>query len=56
MGLITLKEAAKILGVSYREATRVVNLPNCPKLPRTKGQTFRIPEEAFREWVKAGCQ
>lgn len=55
MRIIGLKEVAEKLQISYKEATRIVNLDGCPVLPRSKGQTFRIPEEAFDAWVKAGC-
>ena len=55
MRIIGLKEVAEKLGVSYKQAVRICNLPGCPKLPRGKGQTFRIPEEAFERWVAAGC-
>ncbi len=56
MRIIGLKEVAKKLEVSYKEATRICSLPGCPKLPRGKGQTYRIPEEAFDKWVAGGCQ
>ena len=55
MGVLGVKDVAKKLNVSYKEATRIVNLPGCPVLPRSKWQTFRIPEEAFDAWWKAGC-
>lgn len=55
MRIIGLKDVAEKLQISYKEATRIVNMEGCPKLPRSKWQTFRIPEEAFDEWVKAGC-
>lgn len=56
MRIIGLKEVAEKLGVSYKQATRICNMPGCPVLPRYKGQTFRVPEDAFDAWVKAGCQ
>lgn len=56
MRIIGLKEVAKKLQISYKEATRIVNMEGCPVLPRSKWQTFRIPEEAFDEWVKGGCK
>lgn len=55
MRIIGLKEVMDKLQISYKEATRLVNMESCPKLPRGKWQTFRIPEEAFDAWVKAGC-
>lgn len=56
MRIIGLKEVMNKLQISYKEATRIVNLDGCPVLPRSKGQTFRIPEEAFDAWVKGGCK
>lgn len=55
MGIIGLNEVARKLQISYKEAIRIANMPGCPVLPRTKWQTFRIPEEAFDEWVRKGC-
>lgn len=55
MRIIGLKDVAKKLGVSYKEATRICRMEGCPTLPRGKGQTFRIPEEAFDKWIAAGC-
>lgn len=55
MRIIGLKEVAEKLDVSYKEATRICRMEGCPTLPRGKGQTFRIPEEAFDKWIAAGC-
>jgi len=41
------------LGISTKAATRILNLPGCPVFPRSKGQTFRVPEEAFEEWFRS---
>lgn len=56
MELITLTEVAELLHVSKTEATRILNLPGCPTLPRVKGGRFRVPKEAFLEWVEGGCK
>jgi len=55
MRIIGLKDVAEKLQCSYKEATRICRMEGCPTLPRGKYQTFRIVEEAFDEWVKAGC-
>jgi len=54
--IIGLKEVAEKLQISYKQATHICNMPGCPTLPRGKNQKFRIPEEAFDAWVKAGCK
>lgn len=55
MRIIGLKDVAKKLDISYKQAMRICRMPGCPTLQRGKGQTFRIEEEAFDAWVKAGC-
>lgn len=54
--LITLSEVAALLGVSKKEATRILNLPGCPVLPREKNGRFRVPKEAFMRWIEGGCK
>jgi len=48
---LSLKDVAELLGISTKAATRILNIPGCPVLPRSKGQTFRVPEEAFKQWI-----
>ena len=55
MELIGLKEVAQLLQISRREATRILNLPGCPTLPRCKKGRFRVPKEAFLAWMEGGC-
>lgn len=52
MKILGLKEVSELLGISTKAATRILNTPGCPIFPRSKGQTFRIPDEAFTEWIK----
>ena len=52
MKIIGIKEVAEKLGVSYKEAMRICRMEGCPVLPRGKGQTFRIVEEPFDEWLR----
>ena len=49
--LIGIEDVMGILKVSRKEATRILNMPGCPKLPRTKGQRFRVVKEPFLAWV-----
>ena len=55
-GYIEAVPLAEDMAMIVKEATRIVNMEGCPVLPRSKWQTFRIPEEAFDEWVKGGCK
>lgn len=52
MKIIGIKEVAEKLGISYKEAMRICRMEGCPVLPRGKGQTFRIMEEQFDEWLR----
>ena len=54
MELIGIKEVMAILDVGRETATAILNMPSCPCLPRRKGQTFRVPKEAFLEWIRSG--
>ncbi len=56
MELIGIDEVMELLQVSRKEATRIANLPGCPCLPRVKWGRFRIPKEAFIEWIRGGCK
>jgi len=49
-----MAEVMEYTGMSRKGATRLLNLKSCPKLPRKKGQTFRVPKEAFIRWFEGG--
>lgn len=55
MELIGLREVTELLQCSRKEATRILNLPGCPVLPRCKKGRFRVPKEAFLAWIAGGC-
>ena len=54
MELLKIEDIMEILGVGREAATAIVNLPGCPCLPRRKGQTYRIPKDAFLAWIRSG--
>ena len=56
MEIMGLPEIMATLHISRKEATRILNLPGCPVLPRIKGGRFRVPKEAFLEWINSGCK
>jgi len=55
MELIGLKEVTELLQISRKEATRILNLPGCPTLPRCRKGQFRVPKEALIRWLENGC-
>ena len=55
MELIGLREVTELLQCSRKEATRILNLPGCPLLPRSKGEQYRIVKEALVRWLENGC-
>jgi len=55
MELIGLNEVAKLLDVNVKTATKILQLPGCPLLPRTKGEQYRIVKEALIRWLEQGC-
>lgn len=56
MEIIELYDVMQLLNLSRKEATRILNMPGCPKLPRTKRQRFRVIKDPFLEWVAGGCK
>ena len=52
----TITDVMEYLCVGRRTATAYLNHKNCPTLPRRKGQTFRVPREAFVAWVAGGMK
>ena len=54
MELIGIKDVMEMLGVGREMATHILNSPDCPKLPRRKGQKFRVPKGKFVKWWEAG--
>lgn len=55
MELIGLNDVAELLGVNVKTATKILNMPGCPLLPRTKGEQYRIVKEALVRWLENGC-
>ena len=55
MEIIGTEEVMQLLGVSRKEALRILNLPGCPILPRTKWQHFRVVKDPFLEWISNGA-
>ncbi|MBR6451395.1 MAG: hypothetical protein IKS87_01700 [Lachnospiraceae bacterium] len=55
MEIIGTEEVMQLLNVSRKEATRILNLPGCPILPRTKWQHFRVVKEPFLAWIANGA-
>ena len=55
MELIGLNEVAELLGVNVKTATKILNMPGCPLLPRSKGEQYRIVKEALVRWLENGC-
>ncbi len=56
MEIISLEDVMQLLNVSRKEATRILNMPGCPKLPRTKGQRFRVIKGPFLDWIASGLK
>lgn len=54
MDIIGIKEVMDMLGISRQAATRILNLPGCPVLPRSKNQIFRVLKQPFLEWLASG--
>lgn len=52
--IIGLRDVMEYLGVGEKTATRILNMPGCPVLPRKKGEKFRVPKAAFLKWMEGG--
>lgn len=50
-----LCEIAEHLGVTERRATRILQKPGCPVLPRVKGEGYLVVKEALDRWLENGC-
>ena len=55
MELIGLKEVAEMLDMDPKTATKILNMPGCPLLPRSTGEQYRIVKEALIRWLENGC-
>lgn len=53
MELLTISDVMKELGIGRKQATKILNLPGCPKIPRVKGQQFLVPRQAFYTWLNS---
>ena len=46
----TIEDVMRFTGLGRRIVTRIFLLPDCPTLPRKKGQKYLIRKEAFLKW------
>lgn len=52
--IMGIKDVMKELGIGEKLATRILNAPGCPTLPRKKHETFMVPRKAFYKWWEGG--
>lgn len=52
MELIGIKEIMALLHCSRPWATHLLSQPDCPTLPRRKGQQYRVRKGAFIAWFE----
>jgi hypothetical protein len=55
MELLGLRDVAALLHISEKAATKLLNRPGCPILPRTKGESYLIMRDALIRWLTDGC-
>lgn len=55
MELLGLRDVAELLHISQKQATKLLNQPGCPILPRTKGESYRVMKDALIRWLTNGC-
>lgn len=55
MELIGLKEVAEMLNMNEKTATKILQMPGCPTLPRAKGDSYLVVKEALARWLENGC-
>ena len=54
MELLGIEDIMQLFDIGREAATAIANMPGCPCLPRRKGQTYRIPKDAFLAWIRSG--
>ena len=47
---MTLRDVMRETGLSRKQATRLLNDPSAPILPRVKNSPFLVPRQAFWKW------
>lgn len=52
--VIGVKDVMEMLHIGEKRATRILNAPGCPVLPRKKGEQFMVPRKAFIKWWEGG--
>ena len=56
MQLMSLRDVADWLQISEKRATKILQMPGCPTLPRVKGESYLVVKEALAQWLENGCQ
>lgn len=46
----TIEDVMEYTGLGRKTVTRLLLSPECPTLPRRKGQKFLVRREAFERW------
>lgn len=49
---MTLSDVMKETGLTRKMATRLLNDPSAPTLPRVKNSPFLVPRQAFWNWYR----
>lgn len=49
---MTLTDVMLETGLTRKQATRLLNDPSAPILPRVKNSPFLVPRQAFWEWYR----
>lgn len=50
--LLNVEGVMELLGVSRKQAIRILNMKRCPILPRRKGGHYLVPKAALIEWLE----
>lgn len=51
--IITLVDIMRLYGFKRKEATKLVNTPGCPVLPRVDGAPYRVIQDEFEKWLRS---
>ena len=51
MQLMSLRDVADWLQISEKRATKILQMPGCPTLPRVKGESYLVVKEALAQWL-----
>ena len=49
--IMSLSDVMKECGLTRKQATRLLNHPTAPVLPRVKNSPFLVPRQAFYQWL-----